>query len=123
MIGYYVNKIDTENGCKHLHVYKLNMPGFEDKEFYKQTNALNYFWSYKKPDRRRNGKMFYHLKRDFLWEQDNKFNMESFAISGMDPNKCDKRLLPVTECNGIWEFFDAINYDYKKKKYVENSSN
>jgi hypothetical protein len=70
MTDYYVNKIDTGQGCKHLHVYKLNMPAYEDKDFYKQTTALSCFWSYKKK-RNWNDKIFYHLRQDWDWELTN----------------------------------------------------
>ena len=40
----------------------------------------------------------------------------------MDADSIDQRKLPFTEHNGIWDFYEEIDYDYKKKRYVKNTS-
>ena len=117
MFKYYVNKIETNTG-KHIKVYKLNMPDYNEKDFYRQTTSFSSFFHNLKK-RNYNKNILYHVKSETDWIEDNDHWMKTYIKNGMDADSIDQRKLPFTEHNGIWDFYKEIGFDYRKKRYTK----
>lgn len=96
-------KIDMEDDCKHKELHKIKIPEFAEKGFYRTTNSLNaFFLSGKK--RNMNKHILYFL--------------DELGISRIKDEYEIKRdsELPVINHDNLYDFFEYIGYDRKKKK-------
>lgn len=97
----------------HERVFEVNFPGYSDNGFYRQTLSLSAFFH---GTRNRNVTSttlyFYHRWEDFEVQCEMTSKIEGCG-------NLDDRKLPRTQLNGIWEFYKAIGYDYKTRKYIK----
>jgi hypothetical protein len=107
----------------HVQLHVLWLPFVTETGFYRQVTSFNAFFH--------SGKLKKHgpnwspefLYRELDWEE---FEIECNTWRehagkyDLDPDACDWRKLPTTEHQSIWEFYEAIGYDYKSKRWWEN---
>ena len=102
----------------HLHVLELP-PTSEHGEFYRQTTSFS--WFFHGPKRRNEipGKRLFHVSWWDDFERQTKLNRKSMAkycIRGLDDTE-----LPTTTHESLWAFYKAVGYDYKTKKWSEQT--
>lgn len=115
---YTFTQIDLHAGCKHVHVHKVQLPKYGQKGWYVSIGSLSAFahngdqekhkgcWS---PD------YLYVCKRSYEFED------ECQNLSSRWPD-LDDRKLPVTEHASLWDFYKAVGYDYKRKKWLNTDA-
>lgn len=96
----------------HDHLYVMHFPSYQDHGFYRQTMSLNaFFHGYRKrPNKTSTHLYVYHEWREFEAQCERTVKWDGCHDE-------DDRKLRTTELNGIWEFYQAIGYDYKTKRY------
>ena len=106
---------------ENFFIVELPTPG--EDGFYRQVSS--YSWFYKReldrafPDATRNT-----AKNGMNWMQyakTIKYCSEHSTHHGMEEflKMIEKDISQVTVCKGVWDFYDKIGYDRKKKRYKE----
>lgn len=98
---FHVTEIDIANGCKHVAYHKFDLPNPGEQGFYRSTTSFNSFF-YSSKMRNRKGKTTLFYAKDG----------EELMYWGLEEGT------PVIEYANIWDFYKAIGYDYKSKKYL-----
>lgn len=102
-------------GSKHLRLHVLWLPTVTEPDFYRQVTSFNAFFH----SGGKRGLYGPNWKGDELlysekdWEE---FENEC-EIWGKDLPALDYRNLPQIEHQSIWEFYESIGYDFRKKKW------
>lgn len=97
-----VRRIDLKDGCRHSQLHKIQFPEFKDDGFYRTHISYSAFFESTKR-RNKNQLYLYYLDDD------------SFDIpKGEYEIKRDSKL-PVFHHQTLYEFFDHIGYDRKRK--------
>lgn len=107
---YYVRKIDLKRNVE-TETMKFIIPAFGEERtgFYRQVTSFNAFFKSLKRRNTHNGFLFYPQEEDrYLFEK--KILKEEDGIATKDKD--------IVTYPNIWEFYKAIGYDYKKKKYI-----
>jgi hypothetical protein len=106
---YIVEKIDLSRNAE-MELMKFSMPTYSEHngEFYRQGTSFNAF--FKRSDRNKHKGFLYYAK----WEDDYLFERKLMKELGATPKD---RIIPSYP--SIWEFYKAIGYDYKKKKFIK----
>jgi hypothetical protein len=66
-------------------------------------------------DRKKQHRFHTNIKCDSDWEMDRRFERRAYA-----PDKALTDTLPEFTHTSLWDFYKAIGYDYKAKKYVRS---
>jgi len=94
-------EIDKLNGCKHVRLHKFNTPSIGEDNFYRTSISFGSFF-YSRHSRNNTKKVLFYL-------------IDERIIVDTSHNYDD---LPVTEHKGLYEFFNYIGYDRKKKRIL-----
>ena len=104
--------------------YIVNMPGYHDKGWYVQ--GISYDWFRNRELKRafpdgsdntaRNGMNWMQYAQTVKYCSEREPHPGSTIPEFLKFIGVDINTVPV--CNGIWEFYDAIGYDRKRKKYT-----
>ena len=96
---------------------RLIMPAYHDKGWYVQGLSFSaFFHSYKPRNiRNRDRNIWYTQKTREAFEADENHMYESLKKYGKNFERVDINHLPLVK--GIWDFYDHINFDHKKKRY------
>lgn len=103
----------------HVRLHVLELPTMSDYgEFYRQTTSFTWFFHGRK---RRNWSKTRHFHVSWWdeFEMQTKLNRKTMAehcIRGLDDTE-----LPTTIHASLWDFYKAVGYDYKTKKWVEKT--
>jgi len=95
-----VKQIDLLDGCEHVAIHHIVFPQIRDKGFYRTVTSYSAFFDSCKG--RNKNKQFLFRVMD-----------EEFPLTEYEKKR--DALLPVTNHNSLYNFFDAIGYDRKKK--------
>ena len=97
-----VIEIDKTTECyPHVRLHTFNTPSMLEDNFYRQRISFDAFF-YSCKQRNNNKKVLYYMVPE----------------SGIIDNIHDYKSLPVVEHEGLYEFFNYIGYDRKKKKIL-----
>lgn len=98
-----------------LEVHKFTMEHTVEQSHYRAISSYNAF-----EDRNcrqvADGKIFGYrasMRSERDWEMDMRFGDRAFA-----PDVFPRRELPMFEHASIWDFYIAVGYDYKQKKWI-----
>lgn len=123
MKKFAVVEIDlTDKFYKHKRIHVLNLPTVTEKEFYRQTTSFNAFFNGKPKGNRlhgpnQNSTTLYNAKQWTEFESDWERQIKLFTEKKLKGFP-DDRLLPRVEHQSIWNFYQEIGYDYKKKRWI-----
>lgn len=100
---HHLTLVPTEEASAYTAIGSMNW--FNDRE----AKTLVALFDKKKPKSR------YHsnIKCDSDWEMDRKFERRAY-----DPDPALTDTLPEFTHTSIWDFYTAIGYDYKAKRYT-----
>ena len=101
---------------KHEHLHILNLPSVGEDGFYRQTGSFNAFF-YSTKNRNKNDGRQYYAKHWDEFESECQRMEKWLAKDGITKLKFDDRKLPTTEHQSIWEFYEAIGFDQKSKRW------
>lgn len=106
----------------HLQIHTLWLPLPPEKDFYRQVTSFNAFFHSGRLQGRANGpnwspeKLF--SERDWdEYERDCERWIKCLAKDGI-LSDLDDRKLPQLEHQSIWDFYQAIGYEYKKQRWI-----
>lgn len=121
----YVAFLHKDNVVIEKHI--IRMPAYDEKGWYKSVTSIGAF-------NNRESTRFYdiiYVKKVPLfglhcsvwrldeWERDNKITAESILrVTGIADYKHPYDLLPQVEHKSVFDFYKAVGYDYKKKRYI-----
>ena len=99
----------------HVHLHILSLPPTsEHGEFQRQTTSFSWFFHGPKSRNQTKTKLFYAIWWDefeIKVKKDRK-TMAEHCIRGLDDTE-----LPTTTHASLWDFYKAVGYDYKTKKW------
>jgi hypothetical protein len=104
---YFVKKIDLKRNVE-MELMAFMQPNYGEEGFYRQVGSFNAF--FKSAKRRNTHDGFLYYPQD---EEDYNFEFGLMRKLGANP----KGKTCITHPS-IWEFYKAIGYDYKTKKYI-----
>jgi hypothetical protein len=111
-------KVERRGLGKHLEVHKVRLPEYGEKGNYVQLLSLSAFAHNADKDKNRgcwSPDFLYFGKRWYEFIEDCECWEENARRSGVPLT--DDRTLPCIEHNSLWDFYQAVGYDYKKKKW------
>jgi hypothetical protein len=124
MTKFVVIEIDLmDKEYRHKRVHVFNLPSPSEKGFYRETTSFNAFFNGVPKGNRlhgpnQNSTTLYNAKRWIEFEETCERQAKLFVEKKLKGFP-DDRLLPRVEHQNIWDFYQKIGYDYKKKRYIK----
>lgn len=108
----------TTKDCKHVGLHVLYMSDMTEKGFYRQTVSYDAFFNGIPKKGKQHGPNWKMKERLYVakWWDEFESDCERWKKYG---STHDDRTLPTVEHQSIWEFYEHIGYDYKKKRWVK----
>lgn len=113
-----VRKISLKNNCKHVEFHKIQFPEYHDAKWYIKMISRGAFFESAK-QRNRSDNFLYYLVDDSYDEQQHKLRMAMKYPEVGDFEAVRDAKMPVIEHAGLFEFYEYIGYDRKKKKIID----
>ena len=107
-----VHQMKIEDGDltgESVSIHLIQMPTYYEKDWYRQGISYSAFFESLK-ERNKSEKYLYHRFRREPWEAETELGK---MIAERDAE------LPKIEHESLYEFFDYINYDRKRKKIID----
>lgn len=115
--------VDSVYGGKNTAIHFINCPSYNEPGFYRQTTSRNAF-------RRRMSDLLtkimdarnknYNTTKSMRWISIHNMNSFEWNINCMVNTNIGHPYegLPILKHKSMWDFYTAIGYDYKKKKFI-----
>lgn len=99
-----------------IEVHHMTMEPTSEQSRYRAVSSMNWFNDRESKifcDRKKKHVFHTHIKCNTDWETDRRFERRAYA-----PDKALTDTLPEFTHTSIWDFYKAIGYDYKLKRYT-----
>lgn len=115
-----------DSGWKTIQTHIFSLPGVGEPGFYRATVSYDAFRNFENTrlynsmqKRKCYPDFHYSLKPTYEWEADEQLLFKALASFGVD---AEHGIIEKLQHDSIWDFYKAIGFDWKKRRYAKNTS-